>query len=266
MSSHLRRFTAGILATTCAAVLLAACGGGGSGSPNADVTFSPLEPLTATAGQATSANTQPTATATASAEPSESPSPSPSPSPTVSGDPQTAAYDAALKLFDAVPAEDCSSNNPDGKSCLNWSTTASSPALGVAAFNVGSPQGGGAMMVTGLEPDGATWGIWFGTQQALYQAVSLPADMLVCAGGSGLTVHESYDASSAVVDTVGDGNTVRAEQFVLTAPGSAGATGSGWYRISSPAEGWADATDLSVTSLGDCSFHDALQGNGFDRG
>jgi hypothetical protein len=265
LPATLARLSVGVLGVAFVAVVLIGCGGNDGGNPHADVTFSPLEPLTVVT-QGDNGGKTAVASATESASPSVQPSPSPSASPTQSGDPKTAAYDAALKLFDAVPAEDCTGNNPNGKDCLNWSTTASTPALGVAAFNVGSAQGGGALMVTGLEADGQTWGLWFGTQQALYQAVSLPADMLVCAGGNGITVHESYDASSAAVDTVSDGNTVRAEQFVLTSPGSSGSGGSGWYRLSSPVEGWADAKDLSVSSLGDCSFHDALQGNGFDRG
>lgn len=256
------------IAVAGVALVAAACGGGKTQQTGGNVTFSPLTPLTSAATEDTpnrETTPSPTATPTEDASPSPSPSPTEDPTPTTASDPKTAAYDAALQIFDAVPASDCSSNNPDGKSCLNWSTTASTPALGVAAFNVGSPQGGGAMMVTGEQPGGG-WAIWFGTQQALYQAVALPADMIVCAGGNGLDVHESYSASSGTVDTVSDGAVVRAEQFVLTAAGSAGVSGSGWYRLSSPVEGWADATDLSVASLGDCSFHDALQGNSFDRG
>jgi hypothetical protein len=260
------RIAAAVGSVAVVGILLASCGGNDGGKPAANVTFSPLEPLTAVVTQSGGAVLSPVPSDTPTAAVSPSPSASAAPSKTTSDDPKSAAYDAALQLFNAVPAEDCSDNNPDKKACLNWSTTPSTPARGVAAFNVGSAQGGGAMMVTGLEADGVTWGVWFGTQQALYQAVSLPADMLVCAGGNGLTVHESHSSSSDTVDTVGDGKVVRAEEFVLTAPGSSGSTGSGWYRISSPVEGWADATDLSVASLGDCSFHDALQGNGFDRG
>jgi hypothetical protein len=241
-----------------ACVPLVSCGGSSSGKPAATATFSQLEPLTAVGGSPTAAAPQ--------ASPSPSDTATPSPSPTPSADARTTALNAALKIFDGVPAADCSTSNPGGKDCVNWSTTPSTPALGVAAFNVGSPQGGGALMVTGLEADGVTWGRWFGTQQALYQAVALPAAMLVCAGGQGLAVYQDASTSSAAVGTVPDGKTVQAEQFVLTSPGSARSNGSGMYRLSSPIQGWADATDLSVASLGDCSTHDALQGGGFDRG
>lgn len=246
-----------LAAMVCAAV--AACGGNSGGKPAANVTFSPLQPLTAVVGSDTPAGT-------AAASPSVSATATPTPPPTTATDAKTAAYNAALSIFNAVPAADCANNNPANKACLNWSTTPSTPALGVAAFNVGSAQGGGALMVIGLEADGTTWGRWFGTQQALYQAVSLPTAMLVCAGGKGLNVYASASTSAAVAGTVSDGKTVQAEQFELTAPGSGSSSGSGMYRISSPVDGWASATELSVASLGDCSTHDALQGNGFDRG
>ena len=248
-----------MMGMACAA--LAACGGKSGGKPAANVTFSPLQPLTAVVGSATPGGTTP-----ASPSVSATATPTPPPSPTGATDAKTAAYNAALSIFNAVPAADCGNNNPGSKACLNWSTTPSTPALGVAAFNVGSAQGGGALMVIGLEADGTTWGRWFGTQQALYQAVSLPTAMLVCAGGKGLTVFASANTSSAVAGTVSDGKTVQAEQFELTAPGSGSSNGSGMYRISSPVDGWASAADLSVASLGDCSTHDALQGNGFYRG
>lgn len=247
-----------LIAGLATCVGIAACGGSSSARPSASATFSQLQPRTVVGD------------ASPSAAPAQSPSPSatdtPSPSPTPQADARTVAFDAALKIFDAVPAADCSSNNPDKKDCLNWSTSPSTPALGVAAFNVGSAAGGGALMVIGLESDGTTWGRWFGTQQALYQAIALPTAMLVCAGGHGLTVYQDANTSSPAAGTVADGKTVEAEQFMLTTPGAARSNGSGMYRISSPVAGWAAATDLSVASVGDCSTHDALQGNGFDRG
>lgn len=264
-----------VAALASCAVFVVACGGKAA-PPQANVTFEPLSPLAtqpssngATATPKASPSPSPSKSPAASPSPSPSPSPSATPSPTATGptaNTRAAAYDAALQVFNAVPVADCSSNNPGGKNCLNWSSTASTPANGVAAFNVGSPDGGGALMVLGLEADGQTWGRWFSTQQALYQAVSLPADMLVCAGGSGLTVYAGHSTSSGAAGTVDDGNTVHAEEFVLTSAGSTSANGTGWYKLSSPVAGWADADDLSIASLGDCSFHDALQGKGLDRG
>ena len=80
--------------------VLAGCGGNSGGKPKADATFAPLQPLTATSGSAT-------AQGTGAASPSVSGTATPSPSPTAGADAKTAAYNAALSMFDAVPAADC---------------------------------------------------------------------------------------------------------------------------------------------------------------
>jgi len=65
-----------------------------------------------------------------------------------------------------------------------------------------------------------------------------------------------------VITLLKDLSPIRAEEFVLTQPGSYGHAGpdpDGWYRISLPVEGWVNYRYISAASFETCEFHDAVQ-------
>ena len=157
-----------------------------------------------------------------------------------------AAYAAALRIFGAVPVEECDAgNNPEEKACLRARSAPEHVARGIAGFGVGDPGGGGYFAVLGRMRDG-TWAFWFGTQQAVYHLLTLPGPMIVCAEGDRLNVRSRPSMDAVVVGTLDDLSEVVAEAFALTEPGVSGRTrGEGWYYLSAPLEGWAFARYLS---------------------
>ncbi len=226
------------------AVLAAACGGGTKTTIQPDATFTP-------AGSATTAATP---------APTQTPAPSPSATPTVSASAALdAAFNAGLGIFDAVSNDDCKTNNPQGKACLVKDAHPADASRGAAAFELGFPQGGGATVVLGRTADGG-WGYWYGTQQQIFRSYALPTDMLVCGFGAGTVVRAAADGASASVASLPDLAKVRAEEFLLTNPGTYGKTnGGGWYRISAPNAGWVRSTAVADANNGDCKLHDAIE-------
>lgn len=232
-----------------AALAIVACGGGTKVKVQPDATFTPpsgasIAPLSATAS------------------PAASPSSTPSPTPTVSAAQATDdAFKAGLTIFNAVSNDDCRTNNPQQKACLVEGVNQSSPDRGAAAFELGDPiAGGGATVVLGRDPQGQ-WGFWYGTQQEIFRTFDLPADMRVCGFGQGLQLRAEPSATSEALMSLSDGSTVRAEEFLLTAPGDyAGHTvGSGWYRVSAPVPGWVQSQLVADAKSGDCALHDAIE-------
>ena len=155
----------------------------------------------------------------------------------------------------------------DNAGCISTVDAGPSVDLGVMRLGFRAPvgEGGGAAVFAGKGPDG-TWGFWFGTQQGIYRAVDLPGDILVCSGADALNVRQAPSMSAAIVSSLKDGDRVRAEQFVLTEPGSlipGGANGAGWYRVSAntlPAGGWVYSKFTTDARLGSCELRNAIEG------
>ncbi len=171
-----------------------------------------------------------------------------------------AATQAAVAFFNGAAVPDFAACQKQSKPCITHGVDPDSPDKGIAAFEEGSPQGGAALVVFGQQAD-KTWGFWFGTQQDVYHALVLPAQMRVCADGQGANVREQPDEKAKVVTAVRDGTMVTAETFVLTNPGSNSGqrkNGNGWYSVSSPAKGFVRADFVSVARLPDCKLRDFL--------
>lgn len=220
-------------------LLAPACGDDDAGSPTgAPKGDSPTPAATAAA----SPSAPPTATATTRA-------------PT----PADAALAAAAAKYNALirPAtEPCARDNPKEQPCAWLSSPAVAAERGAAAIGVGAASGnGGFVAIFGRDSAGA-WDLWFPTQNQSYHVWNLPADMLVCADGDGLNARRAPGADAPIVTLLKDLTRVRAEEFVLAAPAAGAKPGTGWYRISSPVEGWAHSSFLSDAKLNDCALRD----------
>jgi hypothetical protein len=158
---------------------------------------------------------------------------------------------AALQIFDGTDDPECIAGAGDTV-CVRPASTPEQAARGIATFGVSGsgPSGaGGYFGVLGRDPAGA-WQFWYGTQNVSYQLLYLPGELIVCAA-DGLNVRSGPSVEAPVVGTLPDLTRVSAEQFTLTQPGtmptesSGQVVGSGWYRLSSPIEGWASASYLT---------------------
>ncbi len=190
--------------------------------------------------------------ATGEATPGVTTEPTPTTEPAVD-----AASAAALEYFDAVSDADCQTNNPQNKLCAGLSSQPSTVQRGIAVFGVGSPDGGGFAGVLGRDPAGE-WKFWRAGQQD-YQLLTLPGDALVCAYGAGLNVRSEPTTDAPAVGLIEDLTVARAEEFVLTEPGSDLQQGFGWFRLSSPLDGWAYSKYLTAAIQDDCGLHDAQE-------
>jgi len=183
------------------------------------------------------------------------------------------ALTAALAVYNGVArsqGDSCTAGNPGHQTCVFADPTAEAVATaqrGLFTFGIGDPDGvGGAFILFGRTPDGA-WDQWFGTQNIIYQPISLPGEARVCADGDGLNVRQAPSAGAPVVTLLPDGTTLTAEEFVLTQAqpydeqGRRTGRGDGWYRVSGPADGWVNYHFISSTRLPDCSTRDAFEHN-----
>jgi hypothetical protein len=168
-----------------------------------------------------------------------------------------AAFAAALDYFDAVSDADCETNNPQNKQCVRLASRPSTVQRGIAVFSVASPGGPGFAGVLGRDPDGE-WEFWRAGQQD-YQLLTLTGDALVCAYGAGLNVRSDPTTDAPAVGVIEDLTEVRAEEFVLTERGGDLQQGYGWFRLSSPLDGWAYSKYLTAARWDDCALHDALE-------
>ena len=147
-----------------------------------------------------------------------------------------------------------------GTACIYSESSAQTAAAGLAMFAI-ETSGGGAHEILGLTPDGS-WQFWFATQQPVYQLLTLPGSLLICAGGDSLNVRASPAADAAIVTQLRDGSQAMADSFVLTQPGDHSAPGQpvfgmgGWYRITAPAQGWVYSRFVTDASLGNYLWHD----------
>ncbi len=171
--------------------------------------------------------------------------------------------EAAALALNGVVVPDADACRKQTKACILPAPGESSPGRGIAAMEQGDPQGGGALIVFATQTDG-NWGFWFATQQDVYHALRLPAEMRVCADGQGVNVRDHADETSTSLGLLKDGTVVTAETFVLTRAESLprGPSGNGWYSISAPQPGFIRADFLSVTRLPDCSLRDSLTRSG----
>ncbi len=233
-----------VMAAAVAVGATACSGGAGEGRDTPSVEVTPRPTATAE-GDIPEAAVTPEQTAPA--EPTVEPSP----------EAVDAAIEAALELFDAVSDADCETNNPQNKLCAGLTSQPSAVQRGIAVFGVGAPAGGGFVGVLGRDPAGE-WKVWREVQQD-YQLLTLPGDALVCGYGAGLTVGSSPAADGAAVGVLEDLTTVRAEEFVLTEQAIDQQHGYGWFRLSSPLDGWAYSKYLTNASWEDCSTHDAME-------
>lgn len=228
----------GALALAVAAAMLAlACGGDDAAEPT------PAEEVASPTSKATAA-------------------PAPSPSPTATTAPATAAdiaLAAAAAKYRAIirPAtEPCARDNEKKQPCITLQSPAAAAERGAVAIGVADAEGfGGFVAIFGRNSAGA-WDLWFGTQNQSYHVWLLPADMLVCADGDGLNVRKAPGSDAPIVTLLKDLTRVRAEEFVLVEAGRGQEQGTGWYRLSSPVEGWAHSSFLSDAKLNDCSLRD----------
>jgi hypothetical protein len=171
-----------------------------------------------------------------------------------------AAVAAAVTFFGGVLVTDGPTCQKQTKPCVIHGVDPDSPDRGITAMELADPQGGAAMVVFGRQADDS-WSFWFGTQQQVYHALVLPAQMRVCADGQGVNVRKAADEQAPSAGLLKDGATVTAENFVLTQPGSfakPGPAGNGWYSVSAPTVGFIRADLLSVLSLPDCQLRDFL--------
>ena len=233
-----------LLVPLLVATLALGCGGDEGESP----ATTPEAPAEATGGATPGVLPSPPAAATAEVTTESTP---------ISQPAVDAALAAALEYFDAVPDADCQTNNPQNKQCVGLASEPSTVQLGIAVFGVGSPDGGGFAGVLGRDPAGE-WVFWRAGQQD-YLLFILPGDALVCAYGEGLNVRSAATTDAPAVGVIEDLTEVRAEEFVLTEPGSDLQQGFGWFRLSSPLDGWAYSKYLTAASLEDCALHDALE-------
>ncbi len=239
---------AALLVPLLVATLALGCGGDEGESPATTPATTPEAPAEAT-GEATPVVTpSPQAAATPEVTTESTPTSQQAVDP---------ALAAALEYFDAVSDADCQTNNPQNRRCVGLSSQPSTVQLGIAVFGVGSPDGGGFAGVLGLDPAGE-WKFWRAGQQD-YQLLTLPGDALVCAYGSRLNVRSEPTTDAPAVGIIEDLTGIRAEEFVLTERGSDPQHGYGWFRLSSPLDGWAYSKYLTAASWDDCALHDALE-------
>ncbi len=214
----------------------------------------------------------PTASPTSAARapiPQPSPLPSPTPNPETE---RTAVVDAAVaalggaRYISPLTLRACLEGNPERKPCIELKTAPAQLARGVARFTLGDPDGGASIFLMGRTANGR-WAYWRGSQQQSYVLEMLPGQLLACGGTAEAVIRTEPSVASAVLATPPNLAPLTAEQLRLTMPGEYGVSGKrgeAWYRISSPALGWIDATQTTAASLGDCLLHDEVEQS--DRG
>ncbi len=245
MSAGIRRVR-WLPALLCASLLLASCGARADEPAVPDL---------------------PTAAPTSAARPS-TPQPSPSPTPTPNPETErTTVVDAAAaalggaRYVSPLTLQACLQGNPERKPCIELRTAPGHLARGVARFTVGDPDGGASTFLMARMADGR-WAYWRGSQQQSYVLEMLPGQLLACGGGTVAAIRAEPSPGSALLATPPNLAPLAAEEVRLTMPGEYGVRGlrgEAWYRLSSPATGWIDATQTTAASLGDCLLHDEVE-------
>ncbi len=229
-----------------AAVLVSACGGSSKTDPNPQPS----------SGSATETGT--TAPASATATPTATLSVTATPTATAPASP-TNPLPAVLRDTGGVTGQACLAAENAAKICVELQSSDVTVRGGIAVFGLSSGAGGVAA-VYGRTQAGE-WKPWFRTQNA-FSLLFLPGDVRICADGDGLNVREQASLAGPVVTTLADNTIARAEEFVLdTAAASDGTRGFGWYRLTTPAEGWAHSEFLAAAAEGNCTTRDGQIGS-----
>jgi uncharacterized lipoprotein YbaY/heat shock protein HslJ len=185
------------------------------------------------------------------------------------GDEATRALQAALRILDGVPRAQCQAPTPTGTNCVEpIAGDAESRTLprGIATFSVTYVNEPGSYIAYFGRTSTGDWGYWFGAQDQQSPLITLPGELLACAGPAG-GLPRVLHSPSGESETLQPLTRLTAESFVLTQPGTPatdsnpeGRRGLGWYRVSAPLEGWVPEQDATAAVLGDCTVHDIQYG------
>lgn len=196
------------------------------------------------------------------------PIPSPAATPTPNPESERAAVvDAAgaalggARYVSPLTLPACLQGNPQRAPCIELKTSPEQLARGVARFALGDPNGGASTFLMGRMADGR-WAYWRGSQQQSYVLETLPGQLLVCGPKNGAAIRAEPSASSAAIAAPPNLAPLAAEELRLVIPGQYGVQGQrgeAWYRLTSPAAGWIDATQATAAALGDCLLHDEVE-------
>ena len=236
------------------ALLLAAALALGSCGDKADP---PAVPDLPTASPMTPA---PAATMTPVPSPTATPTPNPETERAAVVDAAAAALGGA-RYVSPLTLQACLEGNPQRTPCIELKTPPGQLARGIASFALGDPDGGASTFLMGRMTDGR-WAFWRGSQQQSYLLETLPGQLLVCGSNDGAAIRAEPSASSAVIATPPNLAPLVAEELRLLFPGRYGVQGDrgeAWYRLTSPAAGWIDATQTTAAALGDCLLHDEVE-------
>ncbi|MCA9829066.1 MAG: SH3 domain-containing protein [Dehalococcoidia bacterium] len=166
---------------------------------------------------------------------------------------------AVLRDTGGITGQACLAPENAAKTCVELQSSDVTVRGGIAVFGLSSGAGGVAA-VYGRTQAGE-WKPWFRTQNA-FSLLFLPGDVRICADGDGLNVREQASLAGPVLTTLADDTIARAEEFVLdTAASSDRTRGFGWYRLTTPAEGWAHSEFLAAAAEGNCTTRNAQVGS-----
>lgn len=233
-------------------LLLAAC----SGRDAEPSTLAPLDSPTTAPSPGTTASAEPSASAVSTESGATAAIESPA-----GTDALLAAAASAIAGVHVSPLtlDACVAASIDNQPCFDFTTPQSDTSTGIASFDAGFPEGGRFTFLMGSDAAGQ-WQFWFGSEFPSYALVSLPGQIRACGGGADVPILDAPGGSQAGEALEGD--ILEADRFVLTAAGTFGVEGQrgeGFYHVTSPVEGWVDATNTSDASLGDCSLRDSFE-------
>lgn len=157
---------------------------------------------------------------------------------------------------------ECLKDNPNKQICFDVIASEGAIRAGIARLLAGDPEGGAFALLMGRTAAGE-WKMWRGTQQEFFELFELPGTLRTCNGASDAPVRAAPEPAATIVGRVADKELLKAEQFVLTKPGSLSAPGDrpqGFYRVTSPVAGWIDALAVADAASGDCALHDSTLG------
>lgn len=201
-------------------------------------------------------------TPTPTPDPTEEPSPSPTPE---EDEDETSSDGGAQALLSAasaelgVPAGDACGDEDD---CVEQLPDGTDPSGDIARLAYVSASGGGAIIVMARDAAG-DWGVWMLTQSP-YQLLQLPGQLMACARPT--VIRDEPAPGAAALGEVERLEALQSTGFVLAERGSLSGAGAGWYRVSSPIEGWVYSRDVTRTSDDSCALRDAAEGEPNPRG
>ena len=161
------------------------------------------------------------------------------------------ALQAALQLLNAVPEATCTNHTPPVGAVYCLSQTSFSSG-GLATFNACFDPGVQCRFVVLGREESGDWNVWFNDGAYSSLIASLPVQGLVCAYG-GLVLRSAPFIDADRLAVLPDRSNVSLDQFLLTAPATAGGTfGRGWYHVTAPEAGWVSARFLLAAGSPSC--------------